>query len=49
MRWSEVPAAQACMATPPKDQILIKLDTEGRIKLLSVFRRVKTGKRNPAI
>ena len=47
MRWSEVPATQAGLATPPKDQLLLKLDTEGRIKLLAVFPKGENGKEKP--
>ena len=32
--WSDVPATQAMLATPPKDQLFMKLDTEGRLKQL---------------
>lgn len=34
MLWSEIPATQAALATPPKDQLFMKLDTEGRLKQL---------------
>ena len=34
MLWSEIPANQAALATPPKDQLFMKLDTEGRLKQL---------------
>src|SRR5437773_4587037 len=37
MLWSQVPANQAMLATPPKDQVFMKLDTEGRIKGLWVI------------
>jgi DNA-binding beta-propeller fold protein YncE len=37
MLWSEIPASQAALATPPKDQLFMKLDTEGRLKQLWVF------------
>jgi len=47
MLWSEVPSTQAMLATPPKDQILMKLDTEGHIKLLSVFPKSENGKEKP--
>jgi DNA-binding beta-propeller fold protein YncE len=47
MRWSEVPTTQAMLATPPKDQVLLKLDTEGRIKLLAVFPKGENGKEKP--
>lgn len=46
-RWSEVPTAQAMLATPPKDQVLLKFDTEGRIKLLAVFPKGENGKEKP--
>jgi DNA-binding beta-propeller fold protein YncE len=45
--WSEVPATQAMLATPPKDQILLKLDTEGHIRLLAVFPKGENGKEKP--
>ena len=35
--WSEIPAAQTALATPPKDELFMKLDTEGRLKQLWVF------------
>ena len=38
---------QAMLATPPKDQILLKLDSEGRVKLLSVFPKGENGKERP--
>jgi 6-bladed beta-propeller len=47
MLWSEVPGTQAMLATPPKDQILMKLDAEGHIKLLSVFPKSENGKEKP--
>jgi DNA-binding beta-propeller fold protein YncE len=34
MLWSEIGATQAALATPPKDQLFMKLDTEGRLKQL---------------
>jgi len=37
MLWSEIPPSQAYLATPPKDQLFMKLDTEGRLKQLWVF------------
>jgi DNA-binding beta-propeller fold protein YncE len=37
MLWSEIPATQSALATPPKDQLFLKLDTEGRLKQLWVF------------
>ena len=37
MLWEEIPKAQSYLATPPKDQLFMKLDTEGRLKQLWVF------------
>jgi len=37
MLWEEIPPAQNYLATPPKDQLFMKLDTEGRLKQLWVF------------
>jgi hypothetical protein len=37
MLWEEIPAAQSALATPPKDQLFMKLDTEGRLKQLWVM------------
>jgi DNA-binding beta-propeller fold protein YncE len=37
MLWSELPATQANLATPPKDQLFMKFDTEGRLKQLWMF------------
>lgn len=37
MLWEEIPHAQAYLATPPKDQLFMKLDTEGRLKQLWAF------------
>ena len=37
MLWEEIPAAQSALATPPKDQLFMKLDIEGRLKQLWVF------------
>jgi streptogramin lyase len=36
MLWSEIPARQSALATPPKEQLFMKLDTEGRLKQLWV-------------
>jgi hypothetical protein len=47
MLWSEVPATQAGLATPPKDQILMKLDTEGHIQQLWVIPKGENGKEKP--
>lgn len=47
MLWSEVPASQAYLATPPKDEMFMKLDTEGRLKQLwSVPKGDKPGELN---
>jgi DNA-binding beta-propeller fold protein YncE len=37
MLWEEIPEKQAYLATPPKDQLFMKLDTEGRLKQLWTF------------
>jgi peptidylamidoglycolate lyase len=37
MLWSELPATQGALATPPKDQLFMKFDTEGRLKQLWMF------------
>jgi DNA-binding beta-propeller fold protein YncE len=37
MLWSEVPPSQAYLATPPKDELFMKLDTEGRLRQLWTF------------
>jgi len=34
MLWSEIPENQVNLATPPKDQLFMKLDTQGRLKQL---------------
>jgi len=47
MLWSEIPANQAALATPPKDQLFLKLDTEGRLKQLWVFPKGENGKEKP--
>jgi hypothetical protein len=47
MLWSEVPARQSALATPPKDQLVMKLDTEGRLKQLWVFPKGENGKERP--
>jgi len=46
-RWSEVPATQTMLATPPKDQLLLKLDSEGRITQVTVFPKGENGKEKP--
>jgi len=47
MLWSEVPASQAYLATPPKDEVFMKLDAEGRLKQLwSVPKGDKPGELN---
>jgi streptogramin lyase len=47
MLWSEIPATQAALATPPKDQLFMKLDTEGRLKGLWVVPKGQDGKEKP--
>jgi DNA-binding beta-propeller fold protein YncE len=49
MLWAEVGPAQAQngIATPPRDQILLKLDAEGRIKQLTVFPKGANGQEKP--
>lgn len=47
MLWSEIPATQSALATPPKDQLVMKLDTEGRLKQLWVFPKGENGKEKP--
>jgi peptidylamidoglycolate lyase len=37
MLWEEIPTSQSALATPPKDQLFMKLDTEGRLKQLWTF------------
>jgi hypothetical protein len=37
MLWSEKPATAAGLATPPKDQLIMKFDPEGRVKQLWTF------------
>jgi streptogramin lyase len=45
--WTEVPDKQAALATPPKDQLFMKLDTDGRLKQLWVIPKGdKTGEVN---
>jgi DNA-binding beta-propeller fold protein YncE len=45
--WSELPASQTALATPPKDQLFMKLDSDGRLKQLWVFRKGENGKEKP--
>ena len=47
MLWSEIPANQAALATPPKDQLFMKLDTEGRLKQLWVIPKGDNDKEKP--
>ncbi len=47
MLWSEIPKTQASLATPPKDQLVMKLDTEGRLKQLWVIPKGENGKEKP--
>ncbi len=43
MLWSELPATQSALATPPKDQLVMKFDTEGRLKQLWMFPKGENG------
>ena len=45
--WSQIPATQTALATPPKDQVIMKLDTEGHIKQLLVIPLGENGKEKP--
>jgi DNA-binding beta-propeller fold protein YncE len=47
--WAEVAAAQRAngLSTPPKDQIVMKLDTDGHIKQLVVIPKGENGKEKP--
>jgi DNA-binding beta-propeller fold protein YncE len=47
MLWSEIPPSQTLLATPPKDQLVMKLDTEGRLKQLWIFPKGENGKEKP--
>jgi streptogramin lyase len=47
MLWSEIPSRQEALATPPKDQLLAKLDPAGRLKQLWVFPKGENGKDKP--
>jgi hypothetical protein len=47
MLWSEIPTTQTALATPPKDQLFMKLDTEGRLKGLWVVPKGENGKEKP--
>jgi streptogramin lyase len=47
MLWSEIPATQGGLSTPPKDQLLMKLDTEGHLKQLWVVPKGENGKEKP--
>lgn len=47
MLWSEIPASQTGLATPPKDQLVMKLDTEGRLRQLWVVPKGENGKEKP--
>jgi streptogramin lyase len=48
MLWSEIPARQAALATPPKDQLFMKLDTEGRLKQLWVIPKGENDQEKPS-
>ena len=45
--WSEKPASTAFLATPPKDQVLMKFDPEGRLKQLWAFPKGVDGQEKP--
>ena len=47
--WQDLPAAQQQngLSTPPKDQIVVKFDTEGRVKQLVVIPKGENGKEKP--
>jgi DNA-binding beta-propeller fold protein YncE len=47
MLWSEQLPTAAGLATPPKDQILMKFDAEGRVKQLWMFPKGVDGKEKP--
>ena len=47
MLWSEVSPRAAALATPPKDQVVMKLDTEGRLKQMWVVPKGENGKEKP--
>ncbi len=47
MVWGEVPAAQAMLSIPPKDQLFMKLDTEGRIQRLWMVPKGRNGEEQP--
>jgi DNA-binding beta-propeller fold protein YncE len=47
MLWSEIPANQAALATPPKDQLFMKLDTEGRLRGLWLLPKGDNDKEKP--
>jgi DNA-binding beta-propeller fold protein YncE len=47
MLWSEVGPTQAALATPPKDQVVMKLDSEGRLKQMWVIPKGENGKEKP--
>jgi streptogramin lyase len=47
MLWSEILTTQSTLATPPKDQLFMKLDTEGRLRGLWVVPKGENGKEKP--
>jgi DNA-binding beta-propeller fold protein YncE len=47
MLWSSQPANAAGLATPPKDQILMKFDTSGRVQHLWSFPKGVDGQEKP--
>ena len=44
MLWSDKPASAPFLGTPPKDQILVKFDPDGRVKQLWTFPKGVDGK-----
>jgi hypothetical protein len=47
MLWTDVPANQAALATPPKDQLFMKLDTKGRLLGLWLLPKGDSDKEKP--
>lgn len=47
MLWSDVPESQAALATPPKDQLVMRLDPDGRVRQLWTFPKGELGQERP--
>ena len=45
--WAEIPAKQEALATPPKDQVIMRFDTEGRLKQFWSVPKGQQGKEQP--